>query len=485
MISETGQRSDEYGVLGSVFASPEPMAQWAEIRQMIPHCLIFPSREGKLLAYALDAMMRDGVIPSLAQSITYLRQVPFVDAWDSITLGGRIANSGGMRSTTVEQQLVMVGEWTHGHPQKGSSVLDALGGTETLQGMVTRGRELKRQKTALASAVDALKDDYDKLRLRVAINHLKTSVDDGGDVRSLVSSFCDTIQPQDEGSIVPLESYESESRLAVGRGHQCASWGVDALDRYYPLARGKLYTLSAPPSHGKSTLALQAALATAGHPIYGGHPKSVLYLSLEMSGGEMLAKARLCHTALEAHGWDSSTAGICIQRPSSVAGAQYTINDVVANINFLHASSGGKLCLVVVDYIGKLDWTDFRSNENIELGRITDQLKKVALGLDIAVLQLAQMNREGRKEQRNKDGNVTSVPEPRMGDLRGSGKIEDDSDCILFLWPQETDRDKHTLKYVYKCAKYRCGPQINLEGFFTPSESYFDATDPHPKRSDV
>ena len=58
------------------------------------------------------------------------------------------------------------------------------------------------------------------------------------------------------------------------------------------------------------------------------------------------------------------------------------------------------------------------------------ELKKVARRLDVPVMTLCQINREGAKPER-----------PRLVDLKGSGQIEQDADIVLILHRPGKDSD--------------------------------------------
>jgi replicative DNA helicase len=76
--------------------------------------------------------------------------------------------------------------------------------------------------------------------------------------------------------------------------------------------------------------------------------------------------------------------------------------------------------LVVVDYLQILEYDDAREVQ--ELGRITRQLKMIAMEQDISIVAISQLNRASQNEKRK----------PRMADLRASGMIEANADVILF-----------------------------------------------------
>ena len=81
--------------------------------------------------------------------------------------------------------------------------------------------------------------------------------------------------------------------------------------------------------------------------------------------------------------------------------------------------------LVVIDYLQLMDSATKSDNRVLVISEITRQLKIMAKELDIPVLLLSQLNRgvESRPDKR-----------PMLSDLRESGSIEQDADCVLFLY---------------------------------------------------
>lgn len=80
--------------------------------------------------------------------------------------------------------------------------------------------------------------------------------------------------------------------------------------------------------------------------------------------------------------------------------------------------------LVVVDYLQLISPDEASDNENREITKISKSLKNTFKRLDVAGLVPVQLNR----------GNETGgVRKPTLRDLRGSGSLEQDGDCIILL----------------------------------------------------
>jgi replicative DNA helicase len=119
----------------------------------------------------------------------------------------------------------------------------------------------------------------------------------------------------------------------------------------------------------------------------------------------------------------------------------------------------GDLKAIVVDYLGLIQDTE-RGRKRYEM--ITDisiGLKNLARDLNVPVIALAQLNRG--PEQR-KDA------EPDLADLRDSGGIEQDADCVILLHRVSIAEDQYDWQkswMVMKVAKNRHGAlgQVGLK----------------------
>lgn len=83
------------------------------------------------------------------------------------------------------------------------------------------------------------------------------------------------------------------------------------------------------------------------------------------------------------------------------------------------------LDMVFIDHLGLLQADKKHESRQYELEYISKSLKEMAKDLDVAVVCLAQLNRDFEKRETQRA--------PRLSDLRGSGSIEQDADVILLL----------------------------------------------------
>ena len=102
-----------------------------------------------------------------------------------------------------------------------------------------------------------------------------------------------------------------------------------------------------------------------------------------------------------------------------------SISQLAARARRLQRSTG--LDLIIVDYLQLLTGSSGKSNENRvqEITQITMGLKALAKDLNVPIIALSQLSRQ--VEQRDDK-------RPQLSDLRESGSIEQDADCVMFVY---------------------------------------------------
>jgi replicative DNA helicase len=175
---------------------------------------------------------------------------------------------------------------------------------------------------------------------------------------------------------------------------------------------GRLYVIAARPAMGKTAMGLTHAINAAQNGY------KTLFFSLEMTRAEIQ--------------------GRLIQRyrdnPAEIIGSELFIDDkaglTVTDITQRcrrHKRKNG-LDIVFIDYLGLIRSSDTRAQMVHQIGEITRSLKQLAKDVQVPVVLLCQLNRgvEGREDKR-----------PTMADLRDSGAIEQDADCVMFIYREE------------------------------------------------
>lgn len=199
--------------------------------------------------------------------------------------------------------------------------------------------------------------------------------------------------------------------------------------------RGDLIIIAARPSVGKTALAVQCSVAgaKAGHTVF--------FASLEMSGVQLADRVQAHVAHVSASGMrnpkllDEADFGRLFNAASQIAEmplhidetAGLTVEAIGARARQLNAVS--RLGLIVIDYLTQIVPPKAQSTADA-LQIVTRALKALAKELQVPIILLSQLNRQGEDHR------------PTMRTLRDSGAIEQDADVILFLHrPDPEDRE--------------------------------------------
>ncbi len=134
--------------------------------------------------------------------------------------------------------------------------------------------------------------------------------------------------------------------------------------------------------------------------------------------------------------------------------SRVTPAEILSKCRRIKARNGGKLDLVMIDYIQLMSSGKRQGEENRtqEVASITRDLKIMAKELDVPVVALSQLRR-------------IQSGEPQLSDLRESGAIEQDADIVMFInrpdvaASDEEIEKKHIVKGMAELilAKHRNG----------------------------
>lgn len=216
------------------------------------------------------------------------------------------------------------------------------------------------------------------------------------------------------------------------------------------LKKGEMIVIAARPSVGKTSFVMNIAECVAlGQDINGRKfegenckPHPVLIFSLEMNA-DSLAKRMLCGRA-HVSSWRISrnlmpasekadatsalmrAAGELKQAPIFIDDASgLDIADLRARARRMKRQHG--IELVVIDYLQLCQCREVsKQGRQIEVSRISGQIKAMAKELDLPVVVLSQLSRANEKR-----GDRDEVP--KLSDLRDSGAIEQDADVVMLL----------------------------------------------------
>ncbi|MFO7155469.1 MAG: replicative DNA helicase [Pseudomonadota bacterium] len=211
------------------------------------------------------------------------------------------------------------------------------------------------------------------------------------------------------------------------------STGLYLLDqRTTGLHPGELFILAARPGVGKTSLAMNIAVHAA---LRADPPVSVAVFSLEMPATQLAlrmlcAESRISQRKLKSGRLSQHDMDQLVRHAASLWNAPIyiddsstlTITDLRSKARRLkqqHADLG----LIVIDYLQLMSTRGRAESRHLEIAEISRGLKSLAKELDLPIIALSQLSRDVEKGKRR----------PQLSDLRESGAIEQDADCVLFI----------------------------------------------------
>lgn len=247
-----------------------------------------------------------------------------------------------------------------------------------------------------------------------------------------------------------LDDYNDtlEKRLKNGDESDTLKTGIEELDKITGGMNAEdLVIIAARPGMGKTELALKIAEGVASRKMPGTESlRGVLIFSMEMSnlqiaersiaGRENMSVSVLRNPAnMDDEGWARVFNAICHLKDLDlwmVDASKLTVEEI-RSIAERHKQENPALSLVMVDYLGLIEKPKADRND-LAIAHISGSLKAMAKDLKTPVISLSQLSRkvEDRPNKR-----------PNNSDLRDSGSIEQDADCIIMLY-REAVYDEHS-----------------------------------------
>lgn len=226
------------------------------------------------------------------------------------------------------------------------------------------------------------------------------------------------------------------------------------------IASGEVVTIAAPTSCGKSALALNIALSASYK-----QKKGVGIFSLEMPKKQLTKRmaqtlSGINYTTIDATADGQQRAVLFKEFTSKLSDLPIFTSHHVKSADDL-ASQARKMVknfgvkLMVIDYLQLIPFDSRKMSKTEGISTISHRVKQLALELDVGIILLAQVNREGAK----RDTGLS------LYDLKDSGDIENDADVVVLIYPSQGDFESsknrdHKGDYtemVYKIAKNREG----------------------------
>lgn len=346
------------------------------------------------------------------------------------------AEGQGVTETTVRQRLAEQGK------------LDAVGGPLEILDLSAH----YISSVGIENTVQFVKNQAIRHRLMEAGLYIhESAVADDADVDGLLDktqALIDRVADHRESDIVPVGEYTEDAVQAllarVGQGDQVTGLvtGFTDVDKVLGgLQPGEILLVAGATGMGKTVFGVNVAQYAA---IRKNIPTAIL--SLEMSK-KQLTKRILCSMAgipsadLGYVSKDNQRAIDQIKRKLLEAKALidnaplYIIDSTDVNINWIVSTCRRlkhtkNLGLVVLDYIqlvqGSANVAKF--GKNVEMGEVSRKLKQLALGLNIPIIELSQINRMV---------DSTYDKRPTLASIRDSGSIPQDADKIILLYRED------------------------------------------------
>ena len=227
------------------------------------------------------------------------------------------------------------------------------------------------------------------------------------------------------------------------------STGLRDLDaKINGLNKSDLLLVAARPAMGKSAFALNLGVNVAKK-----YNKTVAIFNLEMSREQLAMRLLASESFIELQKLttgklsDEEWSKLCMAS-TALAQTDIRIDDnpsvTVADIN-AKCRRLENLGLVVIDYLQLMQGSGYGKNSENRVtvvGEISRSLKSMAKELNVPVVCLSRLSRgvEGRTDKR-----------PILSDLRESGAIEQDADCVMMLYRDDYYNPDTPDKNVAEC----------------------------------
>lgn len=202
------------------------------------------------------------------------------------------------------------------------------------------------------------------------------------------------------------------------------------------LGNGEVTVVAAPTSCGKSQLALNFATRAAVSD-----EKKVVIFSLEMPADQIMRRLVQIVSGINIKTLETMSEEDRSQAFTKINKAKDRISDSdIHIINYVKNSYEIKsICrklhrkkavdLIILDYLQLVPW-DKKLSKNDGIAEVSHSIKQLAIELNVPVVLLAQINREGARSG-----------SPDIHSLKDSGDVENDADVIIMMYPQNNDME--------------------------------------------
>ena len=327
----------------------------------------------------------------------------------------------------------------------------------------------------VSNALSYAKIVYDKYLLRSLITASRDIMQSSGEAQEDASALLDIAEQKiyeirsgrDASELYKIDAVimETLDRLNRLTGPDREKYlgiptGFRHLDRILTgLNKGDLIVLAARPGIGKTSLALNIATNVAKY-----RDCSVAFFSLEMTRNQLAARILSSEAKVESKSFRTGE-----MQPDDWIKIAETVDVLVKPNLYLDDTSGisvaevkaksrrlNNLGLIIVDYLQLMGGNRRYESRVQEISDITRAFKIMGKELNVPIILLSQLSRSSEKQARR----------PMLSDLRDSGSIEQDSDVVLFLHPEdqepENEESNENREMLLMVSKNRHGETQNI-----------------------
>jgi replicative DNA helicase len=316
-------------------------------------------------------------------------------------------------------------------------------------------RKLIRQCRIAQECAQSGTKDFNEIRseLEGSVLDIDTENSDGFGIKDSVRGLVDDIDLMKSGDFSP-----DIVRTNVGR--------LDLFLGNGGIAAGEVLTLAAPTSCGKSAFALYVSLKVMTE-----QDVPIGYFSFEMPQKQIIKRMIQSMSGVNLRNIQEGTANedqterfLGAARkveslPLFTSHSVKSVEDLASQARYLVRKKGARM--IVIDYLQLIGFNSRGMSKCEGIAHISHRIKQMALDLNVPVILLAQVNREGAKRE-------TGLS---LYDLKDSGDIENDADVVMLMWPTKGDVESskgkdHRGSYTdlfYKLAKNREGERDVLD----------------------
>lgn len=330
--------------------------------------------------------------------------------------------------------------------------------TKYFAGIVREKSKLRQLIRNFRNALeDSLSEEKSSSEIAAKVENALIDIDAGADDKTPVVESANDLKKEFQDM---LDGKHTVSSVPTHIDHLDASLGCRGI------GLGEVMVIAAPTSCGKSQLALNICSKVA---VKNNTPCGIV--SLEMPQKQIMKRMTSCVSGVQLDQIRDQV--ISDDNMQKVNGAldklskapiysihsTRSVEDLCSQIRAIWRRH--KIKLMVVDYLQLIPWNASQFSKVEAVSHISHKIKQLALDLNIAVILLSQVNREGSRNEYGLE----------LYHLRDSGDIENDADVILLMWPmnkdlEESRRTDASGTYAlmqYKIAKNREG-QRDLKG---------------------